>query len=121
MSNSIIDKVHMPSMVEIINNMQSKGFVNEFSVNESGQLMATGPTTNTPSQVKIIDFFRFEGESDPADESVLYALETDSGLKGLLSHIYGREHAEENQYASNFIKQVMVLHQEHPLATDSSR
>jgi len=34
---------------------------------------------------------RFEGMSDPADESILYALSTDDGHKGLYSTTFGAE------------------------------
>lgn len=117
MENTPVDKVHMPTMTEMQLNLKQKGFNIEFFVNKSGNLVGSGTGFFKPSEVKIIDFTRFEGESDPGDESVLYALETESGVKGILSHIYGRESSEENQFASNFMKQVMVLHQEHPLST----
>jgi hypothetical protein len=42
-----------------------------------------------PEQVKIINFFRFEGMSDPEDNSILYVIETDNGLKGTLIDAYG--------------------------------
>ena len=34
-------------------------------------------------------FFRFEGDSDPADNSILYVVETNDGTKGTLIDAYG--------------------------------
>ncbi|HTO36757.1 MAG TPA: hypothetical protein VLZ72_10990 [Flavobacterium sp.] len=43
-----------------------------------------------PSDFKIDKYFRFEGESDPRDASVLYAISSEKhGLKGLLVNGYG--------------------------------
>jgi hypothetical protein len=42
-----------------------------------------------PDQVRVINFFRFEGFSDPDDNAVLYLIETADGLKGTLVDAYG--------------------------------
>ncbi|MFN0047577.1 MAG: hypothetical protein ACKVOU_00470 [Cytophagales bacterium] len=110
------DKVHMTSMSELILELKQKGFSEEFSVTTKGELTYPEGDFFKPTQVKIVDFFRFEGESDPSDESILYALEAENGVKGVLSHIYGRELSVENQKASDFIKHVRALHDEHPLS-----
>lgn len=34
--------------------------------------------------LKIITVYRYEGNSDPADEATVYGIETSSGLKGIL-------------------------------------
>jgi len=36
------------------------------------------------NDLKIVKFFRYEGESDPADEASVYGLESRTGLKGIL-------------------------------------
>lgn len=33
--------------------------------------------------------YRFEGDTDPADEAVVYAIESKAGLKGILVNAYG--------------------------------
>ena len=38
---------------------------------------------------EIVEVYRFEGDSDPADEAVVYAIESKSGLKGVLVNGYG--------------------------------
>ena len=39
--------------------------------------------------MKIVNFYRFEGNSNPDDMSVMYAIETSDGLKGTLTDAYG--------------------------------
>jgi hypothetical protein len=41
------------------------------------------------NQVRVVDFFRYEGMSDPEDNSILYMMETDDGGKGTLIDGYG--------------------------------
>lgn len=59
-----------------------------------------------PEQVRIVDHYRFEGESNPDDMSILYAVETTTGLKGTISNSYG-PYADEN--VDTFLKQVEDL------------
>ncbi|MBD0368348.1 MAG: hypothetical protein ICV53_19865, partial [Flavisolibacter sp.] len=42
-----------------------------------------------PKDVKAVNFYRFEGISDPDDMSILYAIETCDGRKGTLIDAYG--------------------------------
>ncbi|MFY0256396.1 phosphoribosylpyrophosphate synthetase [Chitinophaga sp. 30R24] len=42
-----------------------------------------------PQDFKIVETYRFEGDTDPGDEAVVYAIETISGVKGVLMYGYG--------------------------------
>ena len=56
-----------------------------------------------PHQVKVVDFFRFEGPSDPGDESILYAIETDDGGKGTLVDSFG---PDSDVHLTSFMQKV---------------
>ena len=58
-----------------------------------------------PADVKAVNFYRFEGISDPDDMSILYAIETRDGCKGTLTDAYGRYSDDET---GDFMKQVEV-------------
>jgi len=60
----------------------------------------------TPDQVQIVNFYRFEGESNPDDMAILYVLETSTGAKGTISDSYG-PYADET--IETFMKQVRDL------------
>jgi hypothetical protein len=117
MENPIDDKIHMLPMTDAIIKLKEKGFNKEFSITPLGELTYPEGRIYSPDHIKIIDFFRFEGESDPSDESILYALETNDNVKGILSHIYGREASEESQKASEFFTKIRLSKQQHPLAS----
>jgi len=42
-----------------------------------------------PEDFKIVEVYRYEGDSDPADEAIVYAIESKNGLKGVLVNGYG--------------------------------
>ena len=76
--------------------LQEKGYTCNFQV-EDGKLTIPDKAQIecTPDQIEIHHVFRFEGESNPADLSILYALETHQGDKGVLVDGYGAYNSEE--------------------------
>jgi len=69
--------------------LEEKGFTTNFKV-EDDVLKAVGSDkTYQSDQVKIVNFFRFEGTSDPSDMTILYAIETNDGVKGTLVDAFG--------------------------------
>lgn len=64
-----------------------KGYTEDFKITEQG---LESPHNNyKPEQVQVVNFFRFEGESDPDDNAILYVIETNDGAKGTLIDAYG--------------------------------
>ena len=57
----------------------------------------------------IIKTYRFEGESDPSDSSILYIIEANDGLKGYSIDAYGvySNHDNEEGY-DNFIRLIKL-------------
>ena len=73
----------------VIEELRERGFVERFDVRD-GQLRALGSGhTFEAKDITIREYQRFEGISDPGDASVVYAIETDSGTKGLLVDAFG--------------------------------
>ena len=57
--------------------------------NESGEVL-------DPAEVIIDHILRFEGQSDPGDMSILFALRTPSGSKGIYSAPFGSDTPPED-------------------------
>ena len=85
------DKEELTSQVDVENMLNREGFTKDFRVNSDGRLcsMDDDKSTYGPEDVKIVNFYRFEGETDPDDMSILYALECNDGTKGTISNSYG--------------------------------
>ncbi|HKR06280.1 MAG TPA: hypothetical protein VJY62_16710 [Bacteroidia bacterium] len=79
----------MKTLVSTLNSLVQKGYTEDYKVNDTGLKAIKKGKIYQPDQVKIVDFHRFEGTSDPADESILYVIETNDGSKGTLVDAFG--------------------------------
>lgn len=93
----------MKTLSEIITKLTQKGYDVQFKATEDGLVSLSSDKVYKPEHVKICNFYRFEGESNPADNSILYAIETREGEKGTLVDGYG---ATSDELIDQFIKQV---------------
>jgi hypothetical protein len=93
----------MKTLASCINKLVQDGYTGNFQVTEKGLFSSEKNKAYTPEEVNIVNFFRFEGASDPADNSILYAIETSDGFKGTLTDAYG-SYADAD--VEKFIKQV---------------
>lgn len=88
--NESNDKVtSMNTITDCVNKVVKDGYIDSFKVTRQGLHSTARDRYFNPEQVRVINFFRFEGESDPADNSIMYVIETDDGLKGTLIDAYG--------------------------------
>jgi hypothetical protein len=101
------DKVEERSLVNVLNRLKKDGYTIDFQVSGEGKLCTMENEQQfTPDQVRIVDHYRFEGESDPDDMSILYAIETTTGERGTISNSFG-PYADEK--TDTFLKQVEDL------------
>ena len=92
----------MKTLSECMLKLQNEGFVHDFNVRE-GQLFSPAGKGYNPEEIKIVNFYRFEGISDPGDNSILYAIETNDGTKGMLTDAYG---PYANEETNEFVRMV---------------
>jgi len=79
----------LKTLVSCLNSLNSHGFTDDYKITEKGMKSIQKDRLYKPEEVKVINFFRFEGSSDPADNSILYAIETNDGGKGTLVDAFG--------------------------------
>ena len=100
------EKVNLKTLASCMNTLYAEGFKENFMVNENRLTHASGERTYAPDEVKVLNFYRFEGESDPGDSAILYAIETSDGIKGTLSDAYG---AYADDDVQKFMSQVIEM------------
>lgn len=75
------------TVTEAINSFRDQGFTIDFNLDENCLSCANGKFE--AEEFEIVSVYRYEGNSDPADESVVYAIESNNGTKGILVMGYG--------------------------------
>jgi hypothetical protein len=80
-------KFHYATVTEAITKLKEQGYTYEFSL--EGDHLKAGEETFAVKEFKIVDLYRYEGPSDPADEAIVYALASTDGIKGTLVTGYG--------------------------------
>jgi len=82
----------MDTLSDAIRRLQAEGYTGNWFANadrvlecdESGDVL-------DPEEAQIDHILRFEGASDPGDMTILFALRTPAGSKGLYSTAFGAE------------------------------
>ena len=97
----------LKTMVSCIDALIKEGYTENYKVIERGLKSLRRERIYTPSEVKVLNFYRFEGNSDPADSSILYAIETIDGGKGTLVDAYG---PYSDTQITTFMQQVHEIH-----------
>lgn len=75
------------SPVNAIEELKKKGYTEDFNLKDNcivcaGQKFGAG-------DFEIKEVYRFEGDSDPADEAIVLGIESSNGIKGVLVNGYG--------------------------------
>lgn len=86
---------HYDTVSEAIKQLKARGFTLDLNLKEN-QFIAD-EHSYPADEFEIVDLYRYEGPSDPADESVVYALASRSGLKGILVSGYGASTGEASE------------------------
>lgn len=72
---------------EAVSELKQRGYTVDFNL-KGNALECEGKILN-PNDFEIAEFYRFEGNSDPGDEAVVYAIESRTGMKGVLVNAFG--------------------------------
>ena len=93
----------MSTLTERVNKAMKDGYTDTLKMTKQGLYSAAKDKTYLPDEVRVIDFYRFEGQSDPADSAIMYVIETTDGVKGLLIDAYG---AYADEHMNKFMTDV---------------
>lgn len=80
---------YMKSLALCLNRMVLDGYTDDFKIVDSGLKSLKSERVYNPEEVHVKNYFRFEGQSDPNDNTIMYVIETNDGLKGTLVDAYG--------------------------------
>ena len=95
----------MKSLSSCLAKIVSDGYTEDFRVTDQGLEAVQKQFHYSADEVLVSNFFRFEGESDPADNAILYVIETQDGTKGTLVDSYG---TNNDSRVSRFMEDVLI-------------
>lgn len=78
------------TMVEAIASLRKQGYTEDFNLERNCLACRAGQFKVFHDEFEIDKFFRFEGASNPDDQSILYAISSHKhDVKGILVNAYG--------------------------------
>jgi hypothetical protein len=78
------------TMMEALKDLKDRGFTTDFNLAfDAIECRETGVCLR-PEAFEIVEHYRFEGETNPSDSSIVYAVKAkDGNMKGVLVNAYG--------------------------------
>lgn len=96
----------MTTLSEVLNALVNHGYTFDFNLKSDQLNGIENPIQEHPEQFLIDKYYRFEGESDPEDEAIVYAISSINGeIKGFLVNGYG---ASSENCSDEIIKKLSV-------------
>ncbi len=77
------------TLSEALDDLDKRGFTLDFNLTEKEIECKHTKETYSPEVFEVVEMYRFEGMSSAGDNSVVYAIETSTGTKGVLVDAYG--------------------------------
>ena len=78
------------TLSETLNDLRKEGYTEDFNLLQDCLECRNGQFKVFAKEFRVDRYFRFEGESNPSDAAILYAISSDHyGLKGVLVNAYG--------------------------------
>jgi hypothetical protein len=97
------------TVTQAIEGLKKRGYDIDFNLDSENDSIrcTTLPVSLKPSEFEITEFYRFEGNSDPGDEAIVYGIESRKGQKGILVNGFG---VSADTMSNDMIKKLSVAH-----------
>lgn len=83
-------KNNLKTLTAVLDDLHAQGFTTDFRYEKNRLIPLQYPSRQyMPDDIEVLDSYRFEGDTDPADASILYVFRTSDGLQGTLTNGYG--------------------------------
>ena len=80
----------MTTVSEVLNKLKDDGYTVDFNLNDNCLVSTENSLQIHPDEFVVDKHYRFEGQSDPGDEAIVYAISsTKHNVKGTLVNDYG--------------------------------
>ena len=96
------------TVTEALNDLKSKGYTINFNIAFDKIICQKTKICLNPHEFEITETHRFEGDTNPSDEDIVYAVESRDGMmKGVITSAYGMY---ADTVSTDMIKKLAVHH-----------
>lgn len=81
--------MHDKTLSQRMNELKEEGYTCDFNLDDEKITDKNADASFLPNEFNVDKVYRFEGMTNPADNSILYAITASNGRKGLLVDGYG--------------------------------
>jgi hypothetical protein len=67
------------TLVDAINDLQDRGYTSRFKLENNQLINVETKQAYDPQQLQIVEYHRFEGMTNPADDAIVFAIEARAG------------------------------------------
>jgi hypothetical protein len=99
------NRQEMDTLSTVLNHLKQKRYCNEFTVNTEGRVLLLGKQYDQLA-ISLLKTYRFEGDSDPSEQAIIYLIKTDDGTIGYSVDNYGIYTNHLNDVYAGFIQQL---------------
>lgn len=104
---------NLKTLSQVLNILISRGITKEICMNNQHQMvLEKEEKIYQPEDLCIVKSYRFEGDSNPDDNAVLYLIEDKDGELSTILDSYGAESNYSGEEFDNFLRKVPI--QEKP-------
>lgn len=77
------------SEIDAMRDLRQRGFATDLEFRDGALHETATGRRFRPDELAIVEHHRFEGESDPEDMAVVYAIESRDGVRGIVVDAFG--------------------------------
>ena len=78
------------TVVDALNGLKARGYTINFNIAFDKLMCSENKICLNPNEFEIVEVHRFEGNSNPADADVVYAVKSKTGnIKGVITSAFG--------------------------------
>jgi len=101
------DHAEMATLSYILDKLRQKGFDNELVISEKGEMVCEKLGKRYgPEDLLVFKNFRFEGETNPDDSSILLMVEDRDGDIGYILDSYGAYSSHDGPEFDDFVRKI---------------
>lgn len=108
----------MSTVVEVLEKLRKRKCDKEYVYKDQKMTLPDFDKSYDPEDLTIIKTYRFEGDSNPDDSSILYLIESKDGIVGYVLDAYSPTVQNEEEGYNNFIRNIQVEDRDEQLIFD---